>query len=162
MPTDRGRFADGGLQEMSSCILSSISLAALGLMIVQVAQTLSSRAYVVVGHLITLLVWISSVAIMGLSLWRHLYLTRGEKATRSDAAVYAIVALVTACLALALGWLAASTLSFELADHGCSRGDSSAPTKASVPSLRVKSLAASDGPETPLALDRSRGFATRT
>jgi len=148
------KFADGEVQEMSSSILASISFAALGLLINQTTQTLPNRALVSFGQLIVLLVWISAVLITGLSLWRHLKLSRRKTATDADLAVYAIVAAVMGCLTLALIWLAVVMLAFRPASFtGCS----DAPTSGRDASLRAKSFATSPGPDRPPLRGRSEG-----
>ena len=150
------KFADGEVQEMSSVVLASISFAALGLLINQAAQTLPSAPMVFCGRLIVLIVWISSVLITGLSLWRHLRLSRGKAATGADLAVYVIVAVVMGCLTLALVWLAVVMLAFTPAAlHTSLAGSSDAPTSCSDASFRAKSFAASPGPERPPLCGRS-------
>ena len=160
MPAELGKFAGDELQNMGTCILSAISLAALGLVIVQTASGLTGRGAVVAGHLIALMIWMSSVSIVGLELWRHLRMKRDQRATGSDVAVYAIVALVMVCLALALGWLAAVTLTFKPRPSGADRGDRLASCSDMVASLNVKSLAASDSPDSPTAASTSSDLAT--
>lgn len=75
------RFSDGGLQDISSCIIAALSLAALGLMIANVSRDVRGTATVAVGHLIALLAWVSSVSILALALWRHLRLSKVRRAS---------------------------------------------------------------------------------